>query len=568
MRKFKTIRSSMKLTPLATAGLFFLAAGSLSAQVVIAPATPVIGSSNTVSADPPVPRPNTTPCTVQLFQNLEFADFNTKDYTYTPPAGCHGPWAKIVFTADFTVTAGNQFDRTAQFYLGGASLFFGTTAEPRAALSPSWHVESDVTDLSALLKTTQAGTAILGNFVGVSGGVLYNGLIFANAALEFYPASFRDPAPAVPDTVVGLQGNGGAATLNTTADQLSQTLTFPTNVESAYLDVISQSQSNDEFWYFSVPDALSNVLESGGGFRETEISIDGQPAGVAPVYPWVYTGGVDVDLWYPIPGVQTLNFKPYRVDLTPFAGLLSNGQQHTVAEAATLFLFTDHGTKKVTGGILSNNLAAEPSPVITSNITTDSTGTSSGPVSITSSRDFAITGYVNTSHGRVETTVSQKMNFSSVQNFKVNPNTSLDVQNLTQSTTVDAKITTRNGFLVTENEKTYSYPFIFNFDEGPNPDGTFTIQVTNDQQYLVNETKSLFGLPLYTSQTSNHHSAQDTLQFDTSGNPTGTTTTSSQDYTAHNSLGYCYSETLTSANLALTAVTTGKGCPSPGHFPW
>jgi len=66
-------------------------------------------------------------------------------------------------------------------------------------------------------------------------------------------------------------------------------------------------------------------------FREAEVSIDGQPAGVAPVFPWVYTGGIDPYLWRPIPGVHTLNFEPYRVDLTPFASILSNGQQHAVA---------------------------------------------------------------------------------------------------------------------------------------------------------------------------------------------------------------------------------------------
>ena len=66
----------------------FLSSGELQAQVVLAPPTPQVGSSNTVSADPPVPRPRTTPCTVQLFQNLAFADFNLKPFSYTPPRGC------------------------------------------------------------------------------------------------------------------------------------------------------------------------------------------------------------------------------------------------------------------------------------------------------------------------------------------------------------------------------------------------------------------------------------------------------------------------------------------------
>ena len=104
----------------------------------------------------------------------------------------------------------------------------------RASLSPSWHVESDVTDLSAVFKSAQNGFANLGNFVGVSGGVNYTGIIFANAQLQFYPASFpgRDRATRVPDVVIGLQGDSDAATLNTTGSQLTKTLTLPTNVES------------------------------------------------------------------------------------------------------------------------------------------------------------------------------------------------------------------------------------------------------------------------------------------------------------------------------------------------
>src|SRR5215469_1709290 len=216
------------------------------AQVVVVPPNPQIGSSNPITAEPPVSRPHTTPCVVPLFNNLAFADFNTKPFSYTPPSACPGPWAKVVFTADFTVTAGRQFDRTAAFYLGHASIYYGTTAEPRASLSPSWHVERDVTDLSAIFGSPQTGEANLGNFVGVSGGVTYNGLIFANAALEFYPASHQDPAPRTADLVVPVNGGGGdAGTLNTTADQISQALSLPRNVERVYLDVIAQSQSND-----------------------------------------------------------------------------------------------------------------------------------------------------------------------------------------------------------------------------------------------------------------------------------------------------------------------------------
>ena len=40
----------------------------------------VIGSSNTVTADPPVSRPEVTPCVVPLFSGLQFVNFNIPTY--------------------------------------------------------------------------------------------------------------------------------------------------------------------------------------------------------------------------------------------------------------------------------------------------------------------------------------------------------------------------------------------------------------------------------------------------------------------------------------------------------
>jgi hypothetical protein len=554
--------------------LLSASAGAVQAQVVLVPGTPQVGSSNPITAEPPVARPHTKPCVVQLFQNLEFADFTPKTYSYSPPQACPGPWSKVVFTADFTVTAGRQYDRTAAFYLGHANIYYGTTAEPRSTLSPSWHVERDVTDLSAIFKTAETGEANLGNFVGVYGGVTYNGIIYANAALEFYPASWRDPAPKTPDIVVPVEGSGGdAGTLNTTSDQITQVLSLPTNVESVYLDVIAQSQSNDEFWYFCVPNDQTTNLESCGNtaFRETEVTIDGQPAGVAPVYPWIYTGGIDPYLWEPIPGVQTLDFKPYRVDLTPFAGVLGDGSTHTVGvgvynadyyflATANLLVFTDHGANKLTGGLLSNSLSAAPAPVVTENITVDPTGTIfTGNVLVTSKRTFAISGYVNTSHGRVETTVKQRVDFSSNQTFDVSPTT--DIQNAQQLTTVDSQTTTRDGWLENTSEKRFSYPLTVDYSFVVNSDGSFSQTTTSDQKDLVNEAQSVNGFGFNASQLDNEVNATDTLNWDSNGNflgPTGSKTW--QTYTWKDRRGQCYSRTLTASEQELTSVKGGAGC--------
>jgi hypothetical protein len=547
------------------------------AQVVTVPTTPQIGSSNPVTAAPTVPRPTTKPCTVSLFQNLEFADYNLKSFSYTPPAACRGPWSKVVFTADFTVTEGNQFDRTAAFYLGHASIYYGTTAEPRSALSPSWHVERDVTDLSAIFQSAQTGEANLGNFVGTSGGVVYNGIIYANAALEFYPADFRNPAPRTPDIVIPVNGTGGdAGTLNTTTDTISQSLNLPENVESAYLDVIAQNQSDDEFWYTCVPSDESTPLQScpGTAFRETEITLDGGPAGVAPVYPWIFTGGIDPALWEPIPGIQTLTFKPYRVNLTPFAGVLSDGSAHTVAVSvynadsyflatANLLVYLDHGSRKTSGGVISNTLSAAPSPVIQDNIVA-SGGNYSGNILTTSDRSFAISGYIQTSHGRVVTTVDQSVNFSNNQQFTINA--TQYIQDIEQLTTVHSRSTTAQGRLVTAEDEDFEYPLTFAYTFGPNTNNGYSVTTTVSQGYTKNEVQNLEGFPLYWSNVNEKDNTTDTQLYDASFNFLGLSATdASQSYKLRNSLGGCYDRTITAASLALTSVNGGT-CFGHGPF--
>src|SRR5271168_2316872 len=204
---------------------------------------PVVGSQNTVTADPPVAHPDEKPCVVQLYSGVPFANFTPKTYQYAPPAGCPGPWDKVIFTADFNVSAGVQFDRTAEVFLGHVNIYYGTTAEPGSTLSPAWHVERDVTDYSALFESVQAGEVDLGNLVNST----FTGVITGSATLDFYPSKRRrsgddreDDASRRADAVYALPNTaGGAATLNTTASQLAETFTLPTNVERAYLDVIT-----------------------------------------------------------------------------------------------------------------------------------------------------------------------------------------------------------------------------------------------------------------------------------------------------------------------------------------
>lgn len=528
-----------------------------------------IASSNPVTADPLVPRPSVKPCIVPLFTGFQFVNFNIQTYQFTPPAGCPGPWQKVVFTADFNVTAGRQFDRTAIVDMAFVNLYFGTTAEPRHNLSPSWHVERDVTDYSALFTTVQTGDVILGNIVNST----FTGVISGSAALEFYPKRSNtegngDPSrPA--DMVLPLRqpnGTGGfnePAFLFTSADQLATTFTLPQNIERAYLDVMTQSQIGDEFWYSCVPNDVAVELQSCGGtaFREGEISVDGQAAGVAPVYPWIYTGGVDPLFWEPIPGAQTLNFVPYRVDLTPFAGVLSNGQPHTVAltvfnangyfsATANLLLYQDHHSQQVTGAVTANTIGV-PNPSITENLQTDSSGDVSGSVTTTSTRQFTVTGFVNTSHGRVDTEVRQAVSFNNLQNFTINATTY--IQDITQTTDVESTTLTRNGFAAFQTVETFHYPLTLNLDLTFLSDGTITQLGTVSQEF-----KHDVLTPFFASSVRNKVNSTDTLDLSPSFSITGNTgQQSSQHYSLFDTRGQQYECALTAQNNVLTSFADG-----------
>ncbi len=537
-----------------------------------------IGTQFEVTADPLVQRPEGKPCVVQLFSNFTFAFFSdtAQTFQFTPPAHCPGPWKKVVLDTDFSENGGVQFDRTASMYLGNVNVYFGTTPEPLATLTNTWHVERDVTDYSALVSMAQTGTMILQNCTTDCPppyNTFLNGVFTVSADLEFYPEDRHDhdrgdhhgAQVGTPDAVLPLiqiNGSGGInlpATLSSPTDQLSTTFTLPTNIERVYLDVVSQSQSTDEQWYGCFPNDLSSINEVYGcgntDFRETEVSIDGKPAGLAPVSPWVYTGFLP-DQWVPMPGAQTLDFVPYRVNLTPFAGQLNDGKTHTVALSvfnddsyfsvtASLLLFLDHGSSKVTGAVTKNNLAA-PSPVVTENV--QGTSTVTGTIGVKSDRKFTIAGYVNTSHGKVSTSVSAHQDFSSTQtiDFDVANGTVFDQKTALQnSVAATTTVSSWEGTVTTLNNFSFPIKVDFVYPVSASPFG-FTVATaqnyhTDSQEYFG---KFLVGF----NSTTNSVKASDVSPA-----------TSSQDYNAFGSDGVFYDCQIASQNNSLTKVSRGCG---------
>ncbi|HZR67133.1 MAG TPA: peptide-N4-asparagine amidase [Terriglobales bacterium] len=549
----------------------FLAALMISAPAAQGQSTNrKIGNKTTATADPLVPRPNEKPCIVPLFSKLQFAFFSQTDqnFSFRPPARCAGPWQKVILDINFNENAGRQFDRTASLYIANTDLYFGTTPEPLRSSPNHWHIERDITDYSALLRTDQQGTMVLQNCTTDCPppfNTELTGVFTVSAQLEFYPTQADNFAPRTADMVLPLvqpNGSGGfnlPVILSSPSDQLSTAFNLPTNIEQVYLDVVSQSQSTDEQWYGCFPNDLSSINEVYGcgntDFRETEVTIDGQPAGIAPVSPWVYTGFLP-DQWAPIPAVQTLDFVPYRVNLTPFAGVLSDGKPHTVAisvfnddnyfsTTASLLLFLDHGSSNVSGKVFQNTLQA-PSPTVTENL--QGTSTVTGDIDVHQRRAFTIAGFIDTSHGRVTTSVSQEQNFSSTQAIDFDTvNASVLDQKTTVQNSVNSLTTSfgRGGFDVSS--QSFSFPITVDFIF-PVSSARFGFTVATTQKYQASKLRLHNGRIEDFSTVSNSATASDASPI-----------MSSQHYTSFNLGSRPYNCEIASENNVLTKISAGCG---------
>lgn len=555
------------------------------------------GDRGVAVADPRVPRPAAQACVVTLFAHTVFDAHGDPTamtaqphrWSYTPH--CPGPWSKVVLESDFSVSAGRQYDRTASLWLDGVNLYFGTTQEPDAKVSPHWHVERDVSDYAYLFRHPGRGQIILNNWVSPK----YTGIIRGRARLLFYPAVKSPVGQGPADRVYGLVGpaDGRPFAVEDAKAALKRTLTLPRNVERAYLDVIAQSQATDEQWYmctddadvartrdFSLgPPASGDPLEQcgHGNFREVEVRIDGQPAGRAPVYPWTYTGGVDPHLWRPTPDIQTLDFKPYRVDLTPFAAVLDDGRPHTFAVrvlgahhffnlAANLLLYLDHGRTRLAGGLMRNTLADNRqrlAPQVRRHwVGTAVSGGSNGEVDTVQQGDYEIAGQVQTSHGRVLTRVRQHSHFADTQQF-LHPHADTYHQIITLDTRVTDTVSTSTAGHTDTRVQHLRYPQRVDIVKRLRPDGRFSADIDMQQGYVKQVERTHDGQARFWSTLDNALVSHNTADF----NASGTAITGARDqhgrqvYRFSDALGSCYARTLETRNEAVSAVRSGQGCP-------
>lgn len=247
---------------------------------------------------------------------------------------------------------GRQFDRLGSVYLSGVEVVRTDNAEP-------------VNTTGGIIWRTKKDVSRYFNLFSKEGDLVFD---YPNIVDETYTAPLNLTLSLTVQQLKGGDGNDGVNTQdcqlvvpsplhnrtpqiyaiskgdNTTSpsqflvpnDTASVNLTIPRNGIRALVEVYASGTAQDEFWYTGINDDLyrqtiddNHQLIPHGPYREIQITIDGQVAGISAPYPVIFTGGLNPLLWRPQTSWGSYDQPTYLFDITPFLGLISDGNPHT-----------------------------------------------------------------------------------------------------------------------------------------------------------------------------------------------------------------------------------------------
>ncbi|XP_072960098.1 peptide-N4-(N-acetyl-beta-glucosaminyl)asparagine amidase A-like [Typha angustifolia] len=390
---------------------------------------------------------------------------------YTPPPECPAPWSRVVL--EFSASAsGRQKDRIAAVWLNGGEILRTTTPRPMSA-GVYWRVRKDVTRYTALLRRSPEGhqSHLISMMLENSNETLH-GVYSVNISLHFYRGAlcqggcitpnkleediketklepvlsahpaikgfYREPADLIIPISNSDSRRGFWFMVENETEVQTTMVVAPNNTYRAVLEVYVSHHGDDEYWYSNPLRANgptswpqdrkknnmsnnNNNLESSkanGSFRQVVATIDGRYVGSAIPFPVIYPGSVNPFFWAPVAAIGAYDHPSYDFDLTPFVGLLLDGQPHefglTVRDcqsywlvSANLHLWLDAWSDVVEGALVRYKV-----PPLRLNRQAD-WKEQEGKSEIEGQVIIRFSGWVSSTKGNVSTSVRHKIKFKS-----------------------------------------------------------------------------------------------------------------------------------------------------------
>lgn len=397
---------------------------------------------------------------------------------------------------NFTVTSkGRQFDRLGLMYLGDIEVFRTSTAEPTKD-GIVWTYIKEMDQYNILWKSKQKIIFDLGNLVNE----IYTGSFNTTLVATFFTVSKPRPSADLILPISAGKSSASAGSSFSLPDQVASVdYRLPQNINRAVISISACGQAREEFWYTNVLSSYIDTFADTNGrldgyspFREIQVLIDGQIAGVSWPFPVIFTGGIAPGLWRPIAGIDAFDLREHEIDITAWLPLLCDGASHKFeirvvglnddgAGHATLsktvgsnwvvtgkiFIFLDKNGL-VTTGSSPAVIAPPPQVRISSSVTKNSAGANETLLYETRvTRDFYVVSTIITSDGFFFVNWTQHLSYSS-SNALLNQG----VTQLTSQDTVGSD-TSSSGYV-----NTYHYPLAVNSSFFINAAGNFGIHAS------------------------------------------------------------------------------------------
>ena len=394
---------------------------------------------------------------------------------------------------NLTVTSvGRQFDRLGVMYLGDIEVFRTSTAEPTEN-GIIWTYVKEMEQYDVLWKLPQKIIFDLGNLLDNT----YNGTFNTRLTATFFTVPDTSPtANVILPISAKLSTANKPSAFSVPSQNASVAYQLPRNIERAVVSLSACGQSTEEFWYNNAFSSNTNTFGNTTGplygsspFREVQLLIDGQLAGVSWPFPVIFTGGIAPGFWRPIIGIDAFDLREHEIDVTPWLPLLCDGRSHTFeirvvgldddgANHATLtetvgsywvvtgkiFLFLDK-TNAVTTGSAPQIMESAPKISISSSITTVDNGVNDTlTYSTLVTRDISITSTITTSAGSRVVSWLQHLTYSNDGKLSSGGADQSTVQS-TQGSDISS-----SGY-----RNTYSYPITVNSSFFISPAGATSI---------------------------------------------------------------------------------------------
>lgn len=368
-------------------------------------------------------------------------------YYSPPPDNCS--FATTIFNLS-VISQGQQYDRLAELFIGDVEIWRTSTAMP-IENGIQWSFQKDVSVFDVLLRQEQKIILDLGN---VFDGNLYTGtynltleaLYFDDSYSEgFHPAHHIYPISNLTSAqnktpVFSLPDDSGSVTLSS----------LPRNIKTAVVSLMASGNSAEEFWYTNVPTEYVDIFDDDGSvygyssFREVQLYIDGQLAGVSWPFTILFTGGVDPGLWRPVVGIDTYDLPSFEIDVTPWLSLLCDGGEHTFEiqvvafdssapgqvgtvgqnwwVTGTLFVWLDETTNQTIAGPVTSNISApvfDYLPQLGTAVGSNGSVTTNESlwVSLSAHRSLSVSSTVTEGNQSKPVSWTQELAFSNVMNY-------------------------------------------------------------------------------------------------------------------------------------------------------